>query len=137
MNFSHKLVAVLNKNLESGVALNALAHMSIGLGAQLTDAELRLDAYVDAQGNLYPHISQMPFIILRGGSNEIKKLVVAAREQKIQYTVFLNTMTGGTYEEQLANTKQMPEDQLIYYGCVLFGPWAEVSLLTKKLSLWR
>ncbi len=33
MNFENKLVAILNKDVEPGVVLNALAHMSVGLGA--------------------------------------------------------------------------------------------------------
>jgi len=35
MIFTHKLVAILNKEIASGVALNALAHMTIGLGAKV------------------------------------------------------------------------------------------------------
>lgn len=137
MNYSHKLVAVLNKDLPSGVVLNALAQMSLGLGAHLTPSVLHLDTYQDKDGNTYPNISQMPFIILRGKSGEIRKTVKAAKEAGITHSVFLNTMTGGTYKEQLANTLATPEEQLIYYGCVLFGPFDAVHALTKKLSLWR
>ncbi len=137
MNFSHKLVAIINKDLPSGVALNALAHMTIGLGTTLNSSQLHLNNYQDKEGNNYPNISSMPFIILRGKSGEIRKVVKAAKDAKIAQGVFLNTMTGGTYQEQLANTAQTPEEQLIYYGCVLFGPIEEVNALTKKFSLWR
>lgn len=137
MEFTHKLVAILNKELPTGVALNALAHMTIGLGAQLGTTPLRLDTYQDKNGNTYPNISQMPFIILRGKSGEISKTVQAARGTDIQYGIFIHTMTGGTYKEQLENTVQSPEEQLTYYGCVLFGPLEQVNALTRKLSLWR
>jgi len=137
IDFSHKLVAILNKELPSGVALNALAHMTIGLGAQFNKEILRLNDYVDATGNTYPNISQMPFIILRGKSNEIRKVLVSAHEKNISQGAFVHTMTGGTYLEQLANTAQTSEEQLTYYGCVLFGPTAELSALTKKFSLWK
>lgn len=137
MNFTHKLVAIINKELPSGVALNALAHMAIGLGTTLNSSQLHLDNYQDKDGNLYPNISGMPFIILRAKSGEIRKIVKAATDAGIARGVFLNTMTGGTYQEQLANTAQTPEEQLIYYGCVLFGPFEQVHELTKKLSLWR
>ena len=53
------------------------------------------------------------------------------------YSVFLNTMTGGTYIEQLENTQKSREEDLSYYGCVLLGPWEDVSLLTKRFSLWK
>jgi len=137
MSLTHKLVAVLNKELPGGVALNALGHMSIGLGASLGTEALRLDTYCDAEGNLYPNISQMPFIILRAKSGEIKKTVKAAREANIAHSVFLNTMTGGTYQEQLANSANTPEEQLVFYGCVLFGPIEDVNALTRKFSVWN
>lgn len=137
MNFTHKLVAVLNKDLPAGVALNSLAHATLGLGAHIGRAELHLDDYKDKDGNVYPNISQMPFIILRAKSGEIRKTVKAAKEAGILHGVFLNTMTGGTYLQQLENTSLTSEEQLVYYGCILFGPWDAVSTLTKKFSLWK
>ncbi len=137
MSFENKLVAIVNKDVEVGVAMNAIAHMTIGLGAQLNNEILRLDTYQDKDGNKYPNISQMPFIILKGKSNEIKKTIHAARENNIKHGVFLNTMTGGTYLEQIDKTSETPEEQLVFYGAVLFGPWELVSQLTKKLSLYK
>jgi len=135
--FENKLVAIVNKELESGVALNAVAHMTLGVGAQLGKDMLRLDNYQDATGNVYPNISQIPFIILRAKSNEIRKTLVAVREMNIAHGVFLDTMTGGTYLEQLERTKNSAEDALIYYGCVLCGAWEQITSLTRKFSLWK
>src|SRR6478672_9211854 len=104
MIFENKLVAIVNKDIEVGVAMNAIAHMTIGLGAQLNNDLLRLNDYQDKEGNIYPNISQMPFIILRGKSGEIRKTIQHAKEQKVKYGAFTNTMTGGTYQEQLDNT---------------------------------
>lgn len=137
MNFENKLVAVLNKDVEPGVVLNALAHMSVGLRAEVGKIPLRLDDYKDAKGTVYPNISQIPFIILRAKSNEIRKTVDKAKEREALHGVFLNTMTGGTYQEQLARTAESQEEALTYYGCVLFGQWAAVSEMTRKFSLWR
>lgn len=137
MELTHKLVAIINKDLQSGVALNSLAHMTIGLGASLGKQTLRLDDYKDKEGNSYPNISQMPFIILRGKSGEIKKAIKSARELNIVYGAFVNTMTGGTYQEQIANTAQTPEEQLTFFGCVLYGPIEQINSITKKFSLWR
>ncbi len=117
--------------------MNALAHMCIGLGAAIGKKELRLSTYVDATDGVHPFISEMPFIILKSNSNNIRALRLAAQEAAIRCVDFTSTMTGGGYEEQLANTKNTPEDALIYYGIVLFGDWQKVSELTKKFSLWR
>ena len=135
--FENKLVALVNKEIETGVAMNAIAHMTIGLGTQLNTELLRLNDYKDKGGNVYPNISQMPFMILRGKSSEIRKAVTQAKEEKMLFSVFTDTMTGGTYQEQLDNTLQTPEEQLIYYGAVLFGPWDQVSQITKRFSLYK
>ncbi len=137
MTFEHKLVAIINKDIEIGVAMNAIAHMTIGLGAQLNNELLRLNNYQDKDGNIYPNISQMPFIILRGKSGEIRKAVQNAKEQNIAYGVFINTMTGGGYQQQLDTTLVTPEQNLIYYSAVLFGAWDSVSQITKKFSLYK
>lgn len=105
MSFENKLVAVVNKTLEPGIALNAVGHMVLSLGSSVERSQLLFDDYYDSQGNKYPNISQMPFIILRGTSGEIRKLVVQARTSNISYGVFLNTMTGGTYSEQIERTR--------------------------------
>ncbi len=137
MSFENKLVALVNKDIEIGVAMNAIAHISIGLGAQIGNELLRLNDYKDKDGNIYPNISQMPFMILRGKSSEIRKAVNNAKETNMKFGVFTDTMTGGTYKEQLDNTLNTKEEDLVYYGAVLFGPWDEVSLITKRFSLYK
>jgi hypothetical protein len=137
MKFPNKLVAIVNKQLEMGVAMNALSHMSLGMGAQLGAEELRLDDYVSADNNSYPCISQMPYIILQGRSVEIKKTYTQVVERDIKHVVFLDSMTGGTYQDQLKRTKASNSDDLVYYGIVLYGPVEIVTELTRKFSLWQ
>lgn len=45
MVFTHKLVAVFNKDISSGIVLNALAHIPLGLKAKLGADLLKLDIY--------------------------------------------------------------------------------------------
>ena len=135
--FQNKLVAVLNKSIEPGKVMNALAHMCIGLGSAIGQSDLRLTDYQDADGGAHPFISEIPFIILSENSNKIRKLRQAALSQNILLNDFTDTMTVGTYQEQIERTGQTKEEDLIYYGIVLFGDWAKVTELTKKCSLWR
>lgn len=135
--FENKLVAVVNKGIEMGLAMNAIAHATIGLGASVGPDKLLLDTYKDKDGNVYPNISNMPFIILKGKSGEIRNVVESARDEGIAHGAFVHTMTGGTYQEQKDNTAQTPAQELIYYCAVLCGPWDVVSQLTKKLSLYK
>ena len=135
--YQYKLVAVLNKNVEPGKVMNALAHMCIGLASAIGQKDLRLTDYQDADGGAHPFISEIPFIILSDNLNKIIKLRQTALAQNILLNDFTDTMTVGTYQEQIEKTSQTKEEALIYYGIVLFGDWAIVSALTKKCSLWR
>jgi hypothetical protein len=135
--FENKLVAVMNEKIEPGVIMNALAHMCIGFGSEIGKEPLRLTQYIDADGGNHPHISEMPFMILKANSNKIRALKLAADQAGIKCVDFINTMTSGSYLEQLERTKQTMEIDLIYYGIVLFGNWDNVSELTRKFSLWK
>jgi hypothetical protein len=135
--FENKLVAVMNKSIDPGKIMNALAHMCIGFGAKLGKEALYLIAYQDKDHNVYPDISKMPFIILSANSNKINNLRKSAIESTIQYSVFTDTMTIGTWEEQVAKTQLAAEKDISFMGIVIFGDWGKVTDLTKKFSLWK
>jgi len=135
--FQNKLVAVLNKSIETGKVMNALAHMCIGLGSAIGQKDLRLTDYQDADGGSHPFISEIPFIILSENSNKIRKLRQVALAEHVLLNDFTDTMTIGSYQEQIERTALTKEGDLIYYGIVLFGDWVKVTELTKKCSLWR
>lgn len=136
--FEQKLVAILNESAETGRALNALAHMSVGLGANVTPKEkLRLQDYTDEDGGRHPSISDIPFIVLKGRSGQIRTLRKELIASGIPFTDFTDTMIEGTYVEQHARTKNTKEEGLNYIGICLFGDWHQVTDLTKKFSLWK
>ena len=136
--FQNKLVAVLNKKIETGTLMNALAHMCLGFGADMGSSALHLMDYKDVEGNIYPNISKMPFIILReDNSSKLAKLLIKAKEVGVQYSVFTDTMTGGAWEDQELRTRETKQEEIVYYGIVLYGPKEIVTEMTKKNSLWR
>ncbi|MDD5337772.1 MAG: DUF2000 domain-containing protein [Candidatus ainarchaeum sp.] len=134
-----RLVAVLNEKIEAGKVMNALAHMSLGLGGSVPDREeLKLMNYRDAGGNDHANISARPFIILQArNSNQIRILRNAAIQNNIRFVDFTNTMTEGTYEDQIKRSGETKEEDLEYWGMVVFGDEAIVSELTRKFSLWK
>ena len=135
--FDNKLVAVLNKSIEHGKVMNALAHMSIGFGSVIEQEPLELIEYVDMDNESHPYISKMPFMILRSNNSKIRNLRQEAIAAGIKYVDFTDTMTVGSYQDQLDRTKQTKEEDLIYFGIVLFGDWDKISELTGKFSLWK
>ena len=139
VEFSKKLVAVMNEKLEAGVAVNALAHMVVGLGATVEKKEeLRLTNYADADGNSHAGISEIPFMVLQArNSNQLRQLRQSLVENKITFVDFTSTMTVGTYQEQIERSKHTREAELEYYGIAIFGDWDKVSELTRKFSLWK
>src|ERR1700730_5050260 len=116
---ANKLVAVMNEKIDHGIIMNALAHMCIGFGAAIGKELLRLTDYKDADGGSHPNISEMPFIILKSTSNKLRALRKWAIEMNIQFVDFTNTMTEGTYLDQIERTKNTKEEELIYYGIAL------------------
>lgn len=133
----NKIVAVLNKSIETGKVMNALAHMSIGFGAALGEETLELVDYQDADQNTHPNISKMPFIVLKTNSNKIRRLRLDAIEKNIRFVDFTDPMTVGTWEEQIERSSKTKEEDLTYYGIVLFGDYDVVSEMTRKYSLWQ
>src|SRR5690348_11608866 len=111
--FKNKLVAVLNKSIETGKAMNALAHMCIGLGSVIGREELRLTDYKDADGGSHPFISELPFMVLSENSNKIRKLRNEAIVHNIVFNDFTDTMTIGTYKEQIDRTLQVKDENLV------------------------
>ena len=136
----YKFVALVNKNLEPGVALNSLGHANLGLAALLADGKkdaMSLLEFKDADGQVHPNISALSLIVLRGTSGNIRSLRTEARALGIPCVDFTSSMTGGSYEEQLERTRKTPEAELEYYCVVLFGKIDELNPLTKKFSLYK
>ena len=134
----YKFVAVLNKKIEPGKALNALGHMTAGLaGIYENKEELEIINYEDKDGGAHS-ASKHPFIVLKAkNSNKIRDFRNKLIEKDIPFASFTEAMTIGTWEEQVARSKNTPEEELEYYGICTFGKPGEIDELTKKFSLWQ
>lgn len=139
-NDKYKFVAVINKDLEMGVALNAIAHSCAGLVAMAPDElkeKMSFIDFTDKDDFVHKSISGLSLIVLRGKNGEIKKLKRALVENKMLFTDFTETMTGDTYKEQLDKTLETSEEDMKYYCIATFGEKEVLDPLTKKFSLWR
>lgn len=136
---THKFVAVLNKKVPTGNAMNALAHATAGLIGLHPDIQaMRFNDYFDQDGGTHASISDNPFIILEAdNSNKLRTFRQALQEAGIPFTDFTSTMTVGTYADQQERTKATPEVDLEYWAVVTFGDAEKLKELTKKFSLLR
>jgi len=136
---SKRFIAILNKKVDIGKQLNALGHMTAGLaGDHENKDEMCLLQYQDKNGGQHPNISHYPFIVLKAdNSNKIRTVRNEAIERNISFTDFTSTMTIGTSQEQQDATSETPEEELEYYGIVLFGSTSELKEFTGKFSLYR
>src|SRR5688572_21093685 len=134
---NYKFAAVLNKKVESGKVMNALAHMTVGLARSYPEYDMGVIDYSDKDGGAHM-ASKFPYIILQAdNSNKIRTLRNACIEKNIPFASFTSAMTVGGWEEQVERSKVTPEVELEYYGICLFGPGEIVSELTRKFSLWK
>lgn len=135
----YKIVAVLNKKLETGVALNAIAHMGLGLSASVSEEireEMSFIDFPDKDGVIHPCISALSLIVLKGTAGKVKTTRGLAKEAGLHVIDFLETMTGETYKEQLEKTATTNSQSLNYYGIIIFGEKEKIDPITQKLSLW-
>lgn len=136
---AYRWVAILNKKVETGKLMNALGHMTAGLASGGVEKDaICLLQYEDGDGGIHPNISHYPFIVLKADNgNKIRTVRNEAKERGIPFTDFTSTMTVGTSQEQLDETKKIPEEELEYWGICLFGSTEELKEFTGKFSLFQ
>lgn len=136
---SKRFIAILNKKIEIGRLMNALGHMTAGLsGGSEKSEEMCFLQYQDKDGGIHPNISHFPFIVLKAdNSNKIKTVRNECIARNVPFTDFTSTMTVGTSQQQQNATKETPEQQLEYYGIVMFGVTEHVREFTGKFSLFQ
>lgn len=118
--------------------MNALGHMTAGLGRSGNSEEMCFLEFVDKDGGIHPHISHFPFIVLKAdNSNKIRTVRKEALARGIHFTDFTSSMIVGTSQEQVEETKKTPEEELEYYGICLFGNTKELREFTGKFSLFN
>lgn len=138
-----KIVLVMHKALEQGVALNAAAHLGLGLAGLLRErdpealAAVNYQNYVDADGGDHPYISALPLIVLRAKDGELRRCRAALAEARIPFLDFTNQMIRDTFREQLERSRTTPESELVYFGLGALGTKEMLDPITRKLSLWR
>ena len=140
-DLTYRIIVALDKTLEPGRAMNAIAHMLAGLSGLMAEKgeieKLRFQNYKDKSGQIYPSISDLPMIVMKGKKGEVRKFAQNARGEGMPVTCFLDTMTEGTYADQHERTNQRESEEINYFGACAYGDNETLRSLTKRLSLWQ
>jgi len=137
---THKFVVLVNKNLEVGRAMNAIAHSCAGLAAVAPETlreKMSFIDFTDKNNAVHRSISGLSLIVLRGTNGELKKARRKFIENNVLFTDFIETMTGDTYREQLEKTADKETEGMEYYCVAAFGEKAVIDPITKRFSLWH
>lgn len=132
-----RVIIVLNKAYEVSQLVSALAHVSAGLGASLGRQDMSLVDYEDAQGLVYPNVSDWSIIVLRGGSGQMRTYWDALTTFRFPQVAYTQTMfTGGSVAQQEA-TRSTATQEIELVAIATLGTRGQLDHLTKKFSLWR
>ncbi|MZE78356.1 DUF2000 domain-containing protein [Streptomyces xinghaiensis] len=138
-----KFVVAVRAKLDHGVAMNATAHLCLGLVAKAAQERPELLPrmsflrFPDAGGEEHWPVSGLSLVVLEGRPAWLRRLRSGAAEAGLLCTDFTSAMTGGTYADQLEGMERTAEADLDYYAVAAFGPRDVLDPLTKKFSLLR
>ncbi len=103
--YEYKIVALINKKLPTGQALNAIAHLGLGLCAAVGEEGRQTLAFldfVDKDSGVHRSISGHSLVVLQGSSNDIRRLRKSALDIGLPCVDFTATMTGGIISHNLS-----------------------------------
>lgn len=138
-DFSHKIIVVVNKELEPWQAANAIAHMTAIIGNELEkDKLVSGDYFVGNDDVAIPRNSQYPIIVMKGGEKDLHKLHSEVQQANLLHHVFIKEMQDTTNDEEIVKTleKQGITDTT-FYGVTLFAANDIADKLTKSFQLFK
>ncbi len=136
-DFSRKIVVVLNKELPTWQAMNALAHTSAYIGNKM-DQTFDTGETFSAKDEKYPRNTQYPIIALSSKLGQLQNLLEKIKTSGLLYHAFIREMIETTNDseiEEILKNKNAKDVEILGIG--VFGPNEEVDKLTKNYSLWK
>lgn len=138
-NFTKRIVAVVNKDLEPWRVTNAVAHMSAIIGNEIGKKELTSgDYFVGKDGVALPRNSQYPIIIMRADEKELHKLYRKVAEKKLTHHVFIKEMQDTSNDQEIVDAlKNQSIADTDFYGLTFLASNELADELTKNFQLWK
>lgn len=138
---THKFIIILNEKSPPGKLLSATGQIAMSLYSNATkeqQIDMSFIPFLNPSGSNLITVSTCSFVVLKGTANQLFTLYGKAIEQHLLSAIFTDTMSfNGIEEDLIRKTATTPLNQTEPYGVGLFGPVEEISLLTKKFSVFK
>ena len=133
-----KIVIVLNSKLEIGVALNVVGHLACALGHHATD-HMGREQLVDASGTKHLGIAKYPIIITKVKGGKLRTSLEKAKEKKDLLVVdYPSVMYETGHDDELAEElSKISNEQINYFGYIMFGNVESINEISGKFTLWK
>lgn len=131
-----KYVAIVDKAQPCHRIINAIAHLSLGMGHAGLDSGSTYTTFKNRDDATVAILTDHPFIILaaKNGSH-LRQIHADAHRVGVQSVAYFANMFSGTIGEQCLEIEAAVPYQHEYVGLVLFGDADVLRGLTKRTSL--
>ena len=138
-DFSSRIVAVVNKDLDPWQVVNAVAHMEAVIGNELPKQKLVSgEHFIGSDEIAIPRNSQYPIIIMRSDEKNLHKLHQKVVASGLKNHVFIKDMQDTNSDAEIVQIlSDRPIAETVFYGVSFFAPNDLADELTKGLQLWE
>ena len=134
-----KIVGIIASNVDSVTALNVIGHLAISIG-KYSDKEIMGKRIItDKTGIDHLGISKFPFIVTKVKSGKLKNAIKLAKQNPNLLVADYprNMLDTRTDEELVSSISSKENDDLEYFGAIIYGNTYDVNKITGKFQLWR
>lgn len=133
-----KFVIVLGSKLEIGEAFNVVGHLCISAGYYAEDHMGRSEL-IDGSGGKHKGISKYPVIITKVKPSKIRAYIEKAKlTEGLLVIDYPSNMYITGHDDDLAESLEgTTEENIDYWGFLIFGNRNIVDEITGKFSLWK
>jgi len=135
----YKTVIALYSNIEQGVAVNVVGHLSLSLGSKSPESIMGRDVIIDKSGINHRGISKYPVIVTKVKQGTLRKAINSARScESIIMIDYPNEMLTTGHDDDLNHAiSNVLEENITYLGAIFFGKSHDVDQITGKFTLWK
>lgn len=137
-DFSKRIVAVVNKELEPWQVANAVAHMTAIVGNEVDKNKLVSGDVFSAKDGAIPRNSQYAIMVKRASDKELHKLYKEVQAEKLLHHVFIKEMQDTNDDKEIVEILSNKSlDDTTFYGVTFFGSNDQADKLAKNFQLFK